>query len=301
MPNLLADLSVVLSAGAGAGAVVGAVAAASPRWSDNERRRVSFGAIGLDAASFIIGFGVRDWKLVSRRIGRVGVMIDVELDPEKSVDINHKVAIISGARLEFVYLPWVDIFRPVVVPPSDLGVLVIRSFRRFSFIGDTDSLIIIMGATRFIGTTARIGAVDRPANDSLTRIFKLRTSGGACGFFMMLYDDFTLDGESFVAVVVEPANDRRFADTAALRGIDKLDEVIGLAVRLDFGEGGRTLGVGSGPWRDRRRRIVVDGFGGAGACSKLLGRVIHPKELRRVSAGRRTGVWLWLMGCCWRG
>lgn len=104
---------------------------------------------------------------------------------------------------------------------------------------------MIMGATRFIGTTARIGADDRPVNDSLTRIFKLRTSGGACGFFMMLYDDFALDGESFVAAVVEPPNDRRLAGT--LTGTDKLDEIVDLAVRLDFGEGGRILDVGIGP------------------------------------------------------
>lgn len=80
LPNLLADLSVVM--GAGAGVVFGAGAAAIPRWSDNERRRVSCGAVGLETASFIIGFGVSDAKLVSRRIGRVGVTADVESDLE---------------------------------------------------------------------------------------------------------------------------------------------------------------------------------------------------------------------------
>lgn len=175
---------------------------------------------------------------------------------------------------------------------SDLGVLVIRPFRRLSSIGDTDSLIIISGATRFIGTTARIGADDRPApaNDSLTRIFKLRTSGGACGFFMMLYDDFILDGESFAAAFVELSNDRRFAGIESLDGAVKLNGVVDLALKLDLGEGGRKFEDGNGPWRDRRRRIVVAGFGGSATGSMFFDRVMEPNELRRVSVGGRMGV-----------
>lgn len=173
---------------------------------------------------------------------------------------------------------------------SDLGVLVIRPFRLLSSIGDTDSLIIISGATRFIGTTARIGADDRAANDSLTRIFKLRTSGGACGFFMMLYDDFILDGESFATAFVALSNDRRFAGIESLDGAVKLNGVVDLALKLDFGDGGRRFEFGNGPWRDRRRRIVVAGFGGSATGSLVFDRVMEPNELRRVSVGGRIGV-----------
>lgn len=141
------------------------------------------------------------------------------------------------------YLLLIDVFGSA----SDRDVLVMSPFRCLSSIGVTDSLIITSGATQFIGTTARMGADDRAANDSLTRIFKLRTSGGACGFFIMPYDDFILDGESFGAAVDVLSNDRRFAGTASLDGADDLIGHVDLAAKVDFGEGGRIFDVVIGP------------------------------------------------------
>lgn len=57
-------------------------------------------------------------------------------------------------------------------------------------------MIIFSGPTRFIGTVARNGAVERPLNDSLTRIFKFRAAGGAGGFIIVGLTDLIFCGES---------------------------------------------------------------------------------------------------------
>lgn len=78
------------------------------------------------------------------------------------------------------------------------GVLVIRELFLVSSTDETVSLIRRRDATRFIGTTARNGAVERPAPTVCdTRIFKFFVAGGAAGFFIMPYEVLTFWGESF--------------------------------------------------------------------------------------------------------
>lgn len=106
---------------------------------------------------------------------------------------------------------------------NNLGVLVIKLLWCLSPIGETDSFIIISGATRLIGMTARIGADDRLEIDSFTRIFKFRAGGGAVGFLIIPYDDFSFCGDSFAGV--KDSNDLRLIVGLADVDVDDIDGV----------------------------------------------------------------------------
>lgn len=106
-----------------------------------------------------------------------------------------------------------------------------------SLTGDTVSLINRRDATRFIGTTARNGAVDRPLVLCDTRIFRFRAAVGGAGFFIIPYEDFSFVGES---VAIPVLNDLRRVIVALVFELKRCEIVErSVALILVFGEGER--------------------------------------------------------------
>lgn len=65
------------------------------------------------------------------------------------------------------------------------------------------------GATRLMGTTALMGAVERDPRDSLTRILRFFVAGGAIDFFMVPADGRIFSGESFAGTAAFEKDLRR--------------------------------------------------------------------------------------------
>lgn len=129
------------------------------------------------------------------------------------------------------------------------GVLVISEVPLLSSTGETVSLVRSIDATRLIGTTARIGAVDRPLTVCDTRIFRFRVAGGAGGLFIMPYDVFNFCGVSFVGFVKSHAMDLRRVNVPVVLGC-KRNGAFGrtmFELRLGFGDGERSPDVGGAP------------------------------------------------------